>query len=196
MTAPMSLQPWWWQIFILIQLRSQFFQMFVYGDVVYAQTWYWPWNTVSSHLHMPGRPMFLQYGPHFFSTLSQKFGQLDRFYWANGLPPPPPPHPWQKISRTPMVTVPTWVAHSFQKHTQSFHTVEHSPLLTVESGRQLQCFSKARKVGFFNVELCFTFGWIDVIEIERVILLVIKVGIFLTDKRHKEGQTLHQKRRC
>ena len=50
MTTLMSLQPWWWQIFILIQLWSQFFQMFVYGDVVYAQTWYWPWKTVSSHL--------------------------------------------------------------------------------------------------------------------------------------------------
>ena len=112
MTAPMSLQPWWRQIFILIQLRSQFFQMFVYGDVVYAQTWYWHWKTVSSHLHMPGRPMLLQYGPHFFSTVSQKFGQLARFFWTNGLPPPPP---WQKISRTPMVTEPTWVAHSFQK---------------------------------------------------------------------------------
>ena len=47
---------------------------------------------------------------------------------------------------------------SVRKHTQSFHTVEHSPLLTVESGRQLQCFSKARKVGFFNAELCLTFG--------------------------------------
>ena len=89
MTTPMSLQPWWWQIFILIQLWSQFFQMFVYGDVVYAQTWYWPWKTVSSHLHMPGRPMLLQYGPHFFSTLSWSFGQLARCFWANGLPPPP-----------------------------------------------------------------------------------------------------------
>ena len=38
MTTPMSLQPWWWEIVILIQLWSQFFQMFVYGDV-------------SSHLH-------------------------------------------------------------------------------------------------------------------------------------------------
>ena len=30
----------------------------------------------------------LQYGPHFVSTLSEKFGQLVRFFWANGLPPP------------------------------------------------------------------------------------------------------------
>ena len=70
MITPMSLHPWWWQIFILIQLWSQFFQMFDYCDVVYTQTCYWPWKTVSSHLHMPGRPMLLQYGPHFFSTLS------------------------------------------------------------------------------------------------------------------------------
>ena len=46
------------------------FQMFVYGDIVYAQTWYSTWKTVSSHLHMPERPMLLQYGPHFVSTLS------------------------------------------------------------------------------------------------------------------------------
>ena len=32
--------------------------------------------------------MLLQYGPHFFSTLSEKFGQLARFFWANGLLPP------------------------------------------------------------------------------------------------------------
>ena len=32
--------------------------------------------------------MLLQYGPHFFSTLLEKFGQLARFFWANGLPPP------------------------------------------------------------------------------------------------------------
>ena len=31
--------------------------------------------------------MLLQYGPHFFSTLSEKFGQLAGFFWANGLLP-------------------------------------------------------------------------------------------------------------
>ena len=50
-------------------------------------------KTVSSHLHMPGRPMLLQYGPHFFSTLSYVFGQM--VYR---------PPPWQKISRTPMLS--------------------------------------------------------------------------------------------
>ena len=44
----------------LIQLWWQFFQMFVYGDVVYAQLGrYWPWKTVSRHFHMPVRPMLL-----------------------------------------------------------------------------------------------------------------------------------------
>ena len=28
------------------------------------------------------------YGPRFFSTVSQKFGQLARIFWANSLPPP------------------------------------------------------------------------------------------------------------
>lgn len=34
--------------------------------------------------------MLLQYGSHFFSTRSEKFGQLERFFWANGLPSPNP----------------------------------------------------------------------------------------------------------
>ena len=29
---------------------------------------------------MLGRPMLLQYGPHFFSTLSSKFGQLAKIF--------------------------------------------------------------------------------------------------------------------
>ena len=37
---------------------------------------------------MPGWPTLLQYGPDFFTILSEKFGQLARFFWANGLPPP------------------------------------------------------------------------------------------------------------
>ena len=44
----------------LIQLWWQFFQMFVYGDVVYAQTWQvLTLKTVSSHFHMPVRPLLL-----------------------------------------------------------------------------------------------------------------------------------------
>ena len=37
----------------LIQLCWQFFQIFVYGNLVYAKTWgYFPWKTVSSHLNI------------------------------------------------------------------------------------------------------------------------------------------------
>ena len=46
----------------LIKLWWQFFQMFVYCDVVMLEIGrYWPWktSTVSSHLHMPARPMLL-----------------------------------------------------------------------------------------------------------------------------------------
>ena len=48
----------------LIQLWWQFFEMFVYGVVVYAQKKlhrYWPWKTVSSHFHMLVRPMSVSY---------------------------------------------------------------------------------------------------------------------------------------
>ena len=38
------------------------------------------------------------YGPRFFSTVSYKFVQFARIFWANGLLPP-----WQKIARTPMI---------------------------------------------------------------------------------------------
>ena len=46
----------------LIKLWWQFFQMFVYGDVVIRKIGrYWPWKTVivSSHLRMPVRPTLL-----------------------------------------------------------------------------------------------------------------------------------------
>ena len=74
-------------------------QMLVYGDVVYAQTWYWPWKTVSGRLHMPGRPMLLQYGPRFsFRLFRKNLGNLRDVFGQMVFRPP-----WQKISRTPMV---------------------------------------------------------------------------------------------
>ena len=92
MTTPMSLQPWWWQIFILIQLWPQFFQMFVYGDIVYAQTWYWPWKTVPSHIHMPLRPMLFEYGPHFlFDSFVKIWATCEMFLGKRFTAPPPPP---------------------------------------------------------------------------------------------------------
>ena len=77
----------------LIKLWWQFFQMFVYGDVVMLRIGrYWPWKTVtvSSHLHMPVRPLLLHRMAlvSFRLYVSEKFGQLARIFWANGLPPP------------------------------------------------------------------------------------------------------------
>ena len=77
----------------LIKLWWQFFQMFVCGDVVMLRIGrYWPWKTVtvSSHLHMPVRPLLLHRMALVSFRLydSEKFGQLARIFWANGLPPP------------------------------------------------------------------------------------------------------------
>ena len=58
----------------------QFFLMFVYGDVVYAQTWHWPWKTVSSHLQTPVRPMLLQYGLVSFRLFCKNLGHLREFF--------------------------------------------------------------------------------------------------------------------
>ena len=74
----------------LIQLWWQFFQMFVYGDVVYAQTWQvFTLKTCIEALSCASTACVVaSYGPRFFSTVLQKFGQLARIFWANGLPPP------------------------------------------------------------------------------------------------------------
>ena len=88
----------------LIKLWWQFFQMFVYGDVVILRIGrYWALKTVtvSSHLHMSLRPMLLHRMALFSCWLyvSLKFGQLTKNFWANRLPPP-----LAKISRTPMTS--------------------------------------------------------------------------------------------
>ena len=75
----------------------QFFLKFVYGDVVYAQIWNWPWKTVSSHLHTPVRPMLLQYGLVSFRLFCKNLGHLREFFGQMVYRPP-----WQKISGTPM----------------------------------------------------------------------------------------------
>ena len=66
----------------------QFFLMFVYGDVVYAQTWHWPWKTVSSHLHTPVRPMLLQYGLVSFRLFCKNLGHLREFFGQMVYRPP------------------------------------------------------------------------------------------------------------
>ena len=73
-------------------LSNKIFQMFVYGDVVMLRIGrYWPWKTVtvSSHLHMPVRPLLLHRMAlvSFRLYVSEKFGQLARIFWENGLPP-------------------------------------------------------------------------------------------------------------
>ena len=78
----------------LIKLWWQFFQMFVYGDVVMLRIGrYWPWKTVtvSSHLHMPVRPMLL----HSMALVSfrlyvrKNLGNLWEFFGQMVDPPPP-----------------------------------------------------------------------------------------------------------
>ena len=85
------IQPWW-----------QFFQMFVYGVVAYAQKKlhrYWPWKTVSSHFHVLVRPMLL----HRMALVSvrrfcKNLGNLQEFFGQTVYRPP-----WQKIARTPIL---------------------------------------------------------------------------------------------
>ena len=78
----------------LIQLWWQFFQMFVYGVVAYAQKKlhrYWPWKTVSSHFHVLVRPMLL----HRMALVSvrrfcKNLGNLQEFFGQTVYRPPPP----------------------------------------------------------------------------------------------------------
>ena len=106
MTTPMSLQPWSWQIFILIQLWWQFFQMLVYGDIVYTQTWYWPWKlTVSSHLHIYASTAYVVViWPSSPSDSFVNIWETCEIFLGKWFTAPPPPA-WQKISRTPMIVL-------------------------------------------------------------------------------------------
>ena len=104
MTTPMSLQPWSWQIFILIQLWWQFFQMLVYGDIVYTQTWYWPWKlTVSSHLHIyASTANVVVIRPSSPSDSFVKIWATCEIFLGKWFPPPPR---LAKIPRTPMIVL-------------------------------------------------------------------------------------------
>ena len=73
----------------------QFFLMFVYGDVVYAPTWYWPWKTVSC-IEPPSYASAAYVAaiwPSFLFDSFVKIGTVAKIFWANGLPPLPPPPP-------------------------------------------------------------------------------------------------------
>ena len=95
----------------------RFFQMFVYGDVVDAQTWYWPWKTVSSHLHTPVRPMLLQYGPRFFGQIVYR-------------------PPWQKISRTLMLVHDAIAVNTDTRQSVSRCSLQTQPDLSTVSWRE------------------------------------------------------------
>ena len=70
--------------------------MFVYGDVVYAQT-------VSRHFHIPVRPMLLRrMALVSFRLFCKNLGNLQEFFGQMVYPPPPP---WPKIARTPMIVI-------------------------------------------------------------------------------------------
>ena len=69
--------------------------MFVYGDVVYAQT-------VSRHFHIPVRPMLLRrMALVSFRLFCKNLGNLQEFFGQMVYPPPPRP----KIARTPMIVI-------------------------------------------------------------------------------------------
>ena len=64
--------------------------MFVYGDVVYAQTWQVLTlkNCIEALSYDSSAYVVASYGSRFFSTVLYKFGKLARMFWANRLPPP------------------------------------------------------------------------------------------------------------
>ena len=74
--------------------------MFVYGDVVYAQTWQvLTLKTVSRHFHMPVRPLLLhRVALVSFRLFCKNLGNLQEFFGQMVYCPP-----WPKIARTPMV---------------------------------------------------------------------------------------------
>ena len=76
----------------LIQLWWQFFQMFVYGDVVYAQTWQvLTLKTVSRNFHMQVWPMLLHRTALVsFRLFCKNLGNLQEFFEQMVYPPPPP----------------------------------------------------------------------------------------------------------
>ena len=125
MTAPMSLQPWWWQIFILIQRTSQFFKCLfmlrlgidpekLYRVPSYARTAY-----------------VVAIWPSFLFDSFVKIWATCEIFLGKWFTAPP----WQKISRTPMmvyignyfrITRPRclpyflWLVKSFFKHSKSY----------------------------------------------------------------------------
>ena len=66
----------------LIQLWWQFFQMFVYGDVVYAQTWQVLTlkNCIEALSYASTAYVVASYGPRFFRLFCKNLGNLQEFF--------------------------------------------------------------------------------------------------------------------
>ena len=90
--------------------------MFVYGDVVYAQTWQVltlkncmePFSYASAAYVVASALVSVR-------LFCKNLGKRAKIFWANGLPPPPP---WQKIARTPMLAPPK-LHHSDNSHSRN-----------------------------------------------------------------------------
>ena len=59
---------------------------------------YWPWKTVSSHFHMPVRPMLLHRPSCLFNRFVKIWATCKKFLGKWFTAPP-----WPKIARTPMI---------------------------------------------------------------------------------------------
>ena len=83
----------------LIQLWWQCFQLFIYGDVVYAQTWQVLTlkNCIEPLSYASTAYVVASYGPLFSSTVLSNLGNLQEFCGQMVYSPP-----WPKIARTPM----------------------------------------------------------------------------------------------
>ena len=130
MTTPMSLKPCSWQIFI--------------DDVVMLKIGrYWPWKTitVSSHLHMPVRPILLHHMALVsFLLFCKNLGNLREFFGQTIYRPL-----WQKIARTPM---PSHKTSHISSHPQ--HLISKSAILRKYSTRETHASKISSSVIIFN----------------------------------------------
>ena len=108
MTTLMSLQPWSWQILILIQLRWQYFQIFCLWrrslclNLVLTLK---NCNEPPSYASNASTAYVVAIWPSFlFESLETNLGNWWDFFGQMVYRPPSPP--WQKISRTPMPVLP------------------------------------------------------------------------------------------
>ena len=83
-----GIYPW---IHITAQLKHRYITLTLNPPPSPPQTKFWATQTFWAAREIWAKPVFYvsaSYDPPFFSTVFQKFGQLARIFWANGLPPP------------------------------------------------------------------------------------------------------------